>query len=387
MNKDLLKTTRFLNLYAFFSAMMFWFGIEQFFLNEFGNGTYARGASTTVFMLSYAIINIPAGALSDIWGRLRSLRLGIVFQIVGVIILGTSTTLTQYLLGYMIFAGFWALEAGAKEAYLYDSLVDHKKGHLFQKHLGRLHAYLLIGAATGNALSGFVADSFGLRSSYLLSLVASVLSLVVLSFMREPKHHRQVGKKVVHQIGDLYKLIKKNLTVRLLVLAGICIFLTAVIVGEFAQVVILEFTDSPKVLGFLWMAVALIMALGRWFSHKISYPRILVMISTLSIGVYFALSGNYFGLLVFLMLIGLLETIININDSNIQDSTPSKLRASVFSVTSTVSGLLVAPLALFLGSTAEGSIARPITLTVAPLLLLSLYLLHRASGHIDTRRD
>jgi len=358
--------------------MLFWYGVEQFFLNEISDGVFARAVSTIVFMLVYSILNIPTGALSDIWGRLRSLKLGIVLQAIGMIILGTSTNLWQYAIGGIVFTAFWALDEGAKEAFLYDSMVDAKQQKHFQKYLGRQNAFLLIGAAFANMLSGFIADAFGLRSVFFVSLIASVSAFICLLHLREPHHHKQVGKKFFSQLSGLVRLLRSSVILRSLVMVSILVFLAAVVSQEFAQLHILEFFETPVGLGLSWMIVALVMASASWYSHLIPSLRHTIFGSIGLIVLFWFGRKSIYGLIPYIALIGIIEAALLQIEAALQDNTPSKFRASVSSISATTTGFIIVPLALWLGSNNEVAIAGPVIYVTLPLLLLSMYLINKS---------
>ena len=54
--------------------MMLWCGVEQLFLEQISDGVFARGVTLAVFSITMLLSNIPTGAISDMWGVVRSFR-------------------------------------------------------------------------------------------------------------------------------------------------------------------------------------------------------------------------------------------------------------------------------------------------------------------------
>src|SRR5664279_5529627 len=89
-----------------FLGMMFWFGIEQLFLNKYLGTSSARGYVTGTFMLSMILFDVPSGIIADKFGRKRVIIAACGVQIAAVITLGFSSSLGQYLVGTALYGIF-----------------------------------------------------------------------------------------------------------------------------------------------------------------------------------------------------------------------------------------------------------------------------------------
>lgn len=257
MSSPLTAQLRSVYLYTYFSGMMFWYGIEQLFLEEIGDGVFARGVTLAVFSFTMFLATIPAGAISDIWGRVRSLKFAIAMMMLSIVILALSHSVLVYSIGAVFFALFWSFDEGAKEAFVYDLLADEEQESQYQKVLGRIYAALLFGAATANFSSGFIAEATSLRTTYWLALIPCGVALYFLIKLHEPEHHRQVGKNILSQLDDAAKALAQHRTLLIVAISMVLIYLVSDIAGEFAQPAIVEHTDSAILVGLAWGVMGL----------------------------------------------------------------------------------------------------------------------------------
>jgi MFS family permease len=68
-----LSTINCLRLNHLFLGMMFFFGIEQLFLNTIIGGASSRGYVVIVYVASVLVFDIPTGMLADKYGRKKKL--------------------------------------------------------------------------------------------------------------------------------------------------------------------------------------------------------------------------------------------------------------------------------------------------------------------------
>lgn len=369
--KKLKSQLRHVYLYNFFSGMMFFYGIEQLFLDQIGDGTFIRAIMLIVFSVTTTLSNIPAGAFSDIWGRVRSMRLGILLLMASLVVLGFSQNIWHYTFGSILFTLFWSFDSGAKEAFIYDTLADHHKTKDYEKILGKTYAYLLAGVAVANISSGFMANATSLRSTFFISLIPGIVAFYLLSKLHEPDHHKQTNRKILNQISELKKTLLQKRTLLLLIIAQIIIYTISSLVGEFSQVSIVEYTDSAIVLGLVWAGLAITLAFANTHSHRIKNIHIAGILSIITMLTYLFTSNSWISLLPLGIAVAMMEAITVKSETAIQNNTPKHLRSTVSSVPLTFSTLAILPAALWVGS-ANNSIAYRLTVLSVPTLILSL---------------
>ncbi len=381
MSDHLKKQINAIYLYTFFSGMMFWYGIEQLFLEEIGDGVFARGVTLAVFSLTMFITNIPAGALSDVWGRVRSLKLGIASMALSLIILAQAPNVFIYSIGAILFALFWSFDEGAKEAFVYDSLYDEGQTKRYQRILGRIYASLLIGAATANFSSGLIADALSLRANYWLSLIPCALAFYYIRKLDEPDHHKQVGKKILSQLDDAGRAISRNSVLLAVIVAQTMIYVASSASGEFAQPAVVEHTDSAVMLGLSWGVLGLLMAAGNLFGHHIRRIFVFILLLIASMVSFYVLRAEWYSIIFLFLFVAGMEAVGIRGEGAIQNNTQSHLRATLSSIPGSASMLVITGLSLWIGG-ASGSVAWRIFIVSMPLLCLVFLLWWPIRSHI-----
>ena len=381
MNAELKKQLKYIYLYTFFSGMMFWYGIEQLFLETIGDGVFVRGVSLAVFSLTLFLFNIPAGAISDIWGRVRSLKIALLAMALGLLVLGLSQNVWHYAVGSFVFGLFWAFDEGAKEAFVYDSLYDSGEQKKYQRILGRIYAVLLVGAASANFLSGPLSELTSLRSTYFFSVVPCILALYFVSKLHEPDHHKQVGKKILRQLDDAAKAIAAHKVLFAVVVAQTLIYIGSSISAEFAQPAIVEHTDSAILLGIAWGIMGLVMAAGNLGAHRVQHIFRFIIILLVMMAAYVVFRDSWLSLIPLFIFVAGMEAVSIRGEGAIQANTTSHLRATISSIPSSASMLLVAFLSLWVGES-EGTVAVRIFLISFPALLMTGLLWFQIRTHI-----
>ncbi|MBI2442647.1 MAG: MFS transporter [Candidatus Levybacteria bacterium] len=138
------------------------------------------GLLFAVFMISLAILDIPTGGLSDIFGHKHSVAAGLFFQSLSFLLFFFFPNYPGFFLGMLAAALGLALQSGATSSLIYELL--HKEGlhESFQKVFGRASAYFLLAGIIAGPLGSFIYKYYP-RIPYLLAfIVLLVASMVVL---------------------------------------------------------------------------------------------------------------------------------------------------------------------------------------------------------------
>jgi len=338
----MLGTLPRLRLAHLFMGMMFWYGIEQLFLNHYLHNPSARAYLTIVYAASVLVLDIPGGVLADKIGRRRTVLLACVIEVLAVIVLGMSRDMWQYLIGSVLFGLFISMINGAAEALLYDHLKAEGLTKRYAKEQGLVNAYFLIGAAIANLASGFMAEAWGLRAAYFVSTLPGIAAFILIWGVAEPPFEQSGGRwhQYVRQAG-------RYITQRpRLLLYGLQFVLTEVAIltiGEFGQIYLLHFGLTPIQLGLLWSAVAVAAAVGRFVAHHGQSRPQLVMLGYCGAIVAFIFTHSAWGILLYLLVYGYTEAASNVAETEVQDASESNVRATLFSCVSFGGNLVAIP--------------------------------------------
>lgn len=339
-----LSTLNRLRIIQLAAVMMFWFGIEQLFLDNVLLDSSGRMWTTIAFSVGLLLFDIPMGILADKFGRKKSVISSFFILIASSLVLGLSTSVAMYAVGALCFGLYVSFINGASQALLYDHLKAADLTHLYAKQQGSIYACGLIGAAIANIMSGIIAADLGLRAPYLLSVIPALFALIVALGLKEaPRDQESRDIRWLSHLSEIRETIKKKPTVVIFAVLFIVAILLNVTIGEFGQIYILAFGVSTIALGIWWAIVALAAAGGYYIAHLFKH-RLGTLIGLMTIlFTVFTATRSQAGLVIFCLVYGIIATLYTISESNIQDATPSKIRATMISAISFVGNLLAIP--------------------------------------------
>jgi MFS family permease len=330
-----LNMLRKLQIIYLLVGMMFFYGIEQLFLDRYLGNRSARGYATIVFALSLLVFDVPTGIIADKIGRKVCLVASVVIQAFSLVILGVSNSLEAYLIGIALFGLQMGMFNGAAQALLYDWLADNNKAKLYAKHQGAMYARFLIGAGIANIASGLIAHAWGLRTAYFASIIPALLALAVIARLREPAFEKNSDSIWYAHAGEALRTLRRHPVIVLYT------------IGEFGQVYLLNFNISTITLGILWAIVAVFAAVGRTGAHFMQ-RRVGMLIGAFCIDlIVFNFAQAYLiGISIFCVIYGLNEALANVAESEVQHNTPSHMRATMLSLVNCAGNLFSIPVVL-----------------------------------------
>lgn len=144
------------------------------YAQSFGVGTAVVGLSISLFGAARLVANLPAGFLSERYGRRLLLVGGPAITVVGSVLSGLAPNIWLLLLFRFISGAGSALYMTGAMVYLTDITTDENRGRLMSIYQGSL----LLGVTLGPAIGGFVAAGFGLRSPFFLVAALALLGMV-----------------------------------------------------------------------------------------------------------------------------------------------------------------------------------------------------------------
>lgn len=335
---------------AVFGGLIFWVGIEKLFLLSIGGDGFSVSINAVAFVAVVLALDVPTGALADRWGRKRLLLTGLGCLFLSSLSYSLSHSPKTYLLGTIFFAAALATINGATQALTYDSLEQTGKASDYNKVHGRLQAALAVGAGTGLLLSGFIAQHYGFRFNFRISLITSVLAFVASLWIVEPnKDNAKQRIALTDAIKQSIATIKKS---QVLIAAAVLFLITTALrwmSDNYSQLVFSRFgvhLSYVGVLGFLAVAGG---AVGRLVSHRYQkYGRWLTLVIMALFGLV-AFAPKPIALFGLISFYGFNQLVQNICESEIQEHLPSHIRATATSVFTFISTMLIIPFGLLTG--------------------------------------
>jgi len=144
---------------------------------------------SAAFLLTTAVLLIPAGRLADQHGRVRYYLLGIAVFTVASVLCAVSMN-GSWLIASRIIQGGGAALMGATSAAIVTAVFSpHERG----RALGINVMAVYIGLTVGPPLGGFIVDTVGWRWIFLINLpIGIVAMLIVIAFLHIPHTKRTV---------------------------------------------------------------------------------------------------------------------------------------------------------------------------------------------------
>ena len=175
-------------LYTFLLNFQLWYPIWIIYLQEERGLSLGQVTVMEVpFLLSILILQIPAAAIADRWGRRTSLTLGALLFTAGVTLFGLADTYQLLLFSYLVWGVSFALMSGADSAFLYDSLKALGREDEYQRIYGRAWAVLSAASLAGTLIGAPVAAATSLPFPIVLSGAIAALGLLATLTFTEPR--------------------------------------------------------------------------------------------------------------------------------------------------------------------------------------------------------
>lgn len=152
------------------------------YAQSFGVGTAMIGLTITVFGVARLVVNLPAGFLSERYGRRLLLFGGPAVTSLGMLGGGLAPTFGWLIATRFVAGAGSAMYMTGAMILLTDITTDENRGRLMSIYQGSL----LAGVSMGPAVGGFVAEAFGLDAPFFVVAALAALAMVW-SFGRMPE--------------------------------------------------------------------------------------------------------------------------------------------------------------------------------------------------------
>jgi len=333
----------------FFIGLIFWYGIEKIFLTKnLHLGPSVIAYIIVVYGLIQVTLNVPTGVLADRWSRKGMVIVSLAILLVSTVILGSSNSLTQYLLGTFGWGLYLVCITGTLESLLYDGLKQQGLSGTYKKIYGRTQAVFMMGIFVSSTASGFIARSYGIRWAYYLTLISVVIAAVAALFLIEPTVHKpQTDMKIIPHMIETLLMLKKSAVLTQIVIMSTMLFLVQTSYYEYAQLFYIAiFSASAVATGIANGFGGLSLAVGNLITKHLHFAgggfTLLALLLAASM-----VPGNPVVRVTLFMLFGVVFGSVSANVNDLKHSIiPSHIRATLSSAISTIDYIIVIPLAL-----------------------------------------
>lgn len=321
-------------------------GIWMIYLASKGLSLTELGLVEAIFHITSFLMEIPTGAVADIWGRKTSRICGRVGQLISAFILIYSNNFWGFAIGFIVTALSYNLESGAGEALIYDSLKEIGDEKKYMKVSG-VNEIIMQAAQTGGLVLGGFLSNYSYTYAYVVTIVVSLLSIIQALSFKEPNMKMEIEEKgfriFKNQVGESFKIIAQNKKLGFLIVFSQAIFMFNTSLFFYFQNYLLDKGISKGNIGIILAASSLgavITASQTYRIEKKVGEKVIILLLPLIIAICIwgvALSKYYY---VFFIVINAIESIIFVAVSDYTNKLiPSDKRATILSMGSMIFSL------------------------------------------------
>jgi MFS family permease len=216
-------------------------GLWMIYLASRGFTLLQLGVLEGLFHVTSFLMEVPTGAVADLWGRKISRLLGRVFFLASLALMFFSQEFFLQILGFAVCAIGYNLESGAGEALVYDSLLLDGRKDDYMVINGRKELVYQSAAIAAYLVGGYLAvRSYPLVFS--ISMGIALVSLVSGLFFKEPHIEKTInaedhetkdsrisfGKKIrtsmIRQAVESLKVVRRQPRIAFLIIFSELIF-------------------------------------------------------------------------------------------------------------------------------------------------------------------
>jgi MFS family permease len=406
MEKHRLQIFKF-GLYGLLKNLKFFEPFFILFFLEASLSLFLIGVLYSIREIVIYIFEIPSGVIADRFGKKFELFICFAFYILSFIIFFISQTFIMFVLGMVLFGLGEAFRSGTHKAMIMSYIDYHQLKESKTKIYGLTRSYSLIGSMISSLLAVvFVLYLPHIRYLFALSTIPYVIDLLLV--MSYPKYLNEKRDETFHFksfLKDNYNGIKyafSNKKVRHAIFNASSYQAAFKVIKDYIQPIIIglslsfslliAFNDDEQSKIFIGVVYAIIFLLSS-FASKYAYQlkklgdskkiiRFMWLISGLSILLLVLwIHSLWMIMLVFTMLYMMMNVRRPIMVEVIGDETDAKHRATVLSIESQSTSILIAIIAPLVGLLADYSI--PLMLTIVGLSMCMIYILEWVFAQIE----
>lgn len=330
-------------LFVLLGSIDFTRGIWMIYLAGKGMSLTQLGLLETIFHITSFLMEVPTGAVADIFGRRISRILGRVISLTSTIILLLSNSFYMFAIAFVFTALSYNLESGAGDALIYDSMKEIGDEEQYIKAAGNKEVLYQTAGVISFLVGGILATKSYNVAFALTILFGSITILQSLTFREPTIGAAQKGKGenvFIKQIADSVSVMIKNPKVSALIVFSQSIMAFCTCIFFYLQNYLKAGGFTEDKIGIIYAVSSLTAALAATQIHRIErrikqQGMLMIMPFVTAVCIWgVALSRFHF---VFFIVLMLTEGIIYVSLSDyINKIIPSENRATILSFASMV---------------------------------------------------
>jgi len=310
----------------------------------------------SIYSFTVALAEIPSGYFADGIGRRNSLITGMMLNLVGVMLLSQATGFFSIAISAIVIGLGSSFISGTNAALLYDSLVQIKQSDAYLKYQGRLYSAGTFAEAAAAIIGGWLAHFAGYRSTVYGQILIAVIGIGMAWSLVEVVSEKEKPKRGWANILSIldYAMLK-NSRLRWLIVLSAVVGSATLTAAWFAQPFLADQLFSDGVIGLIWSALNLTVAIISFETYRIYTVlknRQIAIMLVIGIALGFSGVGLFYShwSLGFIFLIYIMRGVASpVLLDFVNKVTPSEMRATVLSVRGLIIRVVFSIVAPFLG--------------------------------------
>jgi len=319
-------------------------GIWMIYLAGKGMSLTQLGLLETVFHITSFLMEVPTGAIADIFGRKASRILGRAMSLLSVVILLAANDFLWFAVSFIFTALSYNLESGAGDALIYDSLKEIGEEDQYMKISGKKEVFFQVAGIVSFLVGGYMATkSYSIAFAITIVVGAAVL-LQAFSF-KEPTigRRRDCGKKdnvFMDQLKESMRVVKGNPRIVSLIVFTEIILTFCTCIFFYLQNFLKADGYNEAAIGVICAATYVASALVAPQVHKIEKVMkeqgILLIIPFVTVACLWGIALSAYHYVFFIVLMVTEEIVYVAMSDYINKMIPSENRATILSFSSMV---------------------------------------------------
>lgn len=372
-------------------------GIWMIYLASKGMSLTQLGILETIFHITSFTMEVPTGAIADLFGRKESRILGRIFSIIGVVLLLLGNDFYWFAISFIFTALSYNLESGAGDALVYDSLKEIGEEQIYMKINGNKEVFFQIASIVSFLVGGYLATK-SYNVAFILTIILGTITLLQSFTFKEPSIGKIVKKEdkeniFIKQLKDSIKVIKNNPKIGFLIVFVEVILAFSTCIFFYLQNYLKGNGYNEAKIGLIYAIASLTMAFVAPKVHiiekKIKEQGILLIIPFITVGCIWGIAMSKYHYLFFILLT-VTEGVIYVAISDyINKMIPSENRATILSFASMVFSFFMItlfPLVGFIGDRYSLSISfKFLGILGIILVIINSYILSKKQKKIKSK--
>lgn len=381
-------------IFHFFLNFQLWWPIWIIYLTERRGLTLGQVTLIDVpFWLSMIVVQVPAAAMADRWGRKPTLILSGMLFAAAITFFGLATNFWLILGSYLVWGVAFALLSGTESAFIYDTLKELGRDGEYQRVYGRGWAVAMAAALAGTLLGAPVAAATSLPFPIIVSGgLAAVAAVAAFTFVEpRPEDRGPHGPSYGDIIRESAEIVRRSPAVRYSLLyfglvtigaVGTIFFFQPFLVRHGASLGAVGLWQTPMRVAGIFAALAAHRLIARMGERRTFYAAPVVVV--VSYAVLAAWNSVYAQAMFPLMNFAVVLTQPTVTDY-LNRRVPSEQRATVISLTNLIRSIVLIPSAPIMGALAQESLALGFAAGGISIAALGLPLMALWTPHLDRR--